>query len=154
VNGIIVDKASIQDVVNMIQAATAAASSSTPFSQPDEILKENLSQMTLDDEVENIDVSQYLKVVDAFSMPSMQYDYHRKGFVQYVEDYFYIKWWLRKLTVSLLPGPQKSHLCFPLPMQKATYTEIASISFDSESCAMTAFCHHHFKLSIVTPISR
>ncbi|CAO3683724.1 unnamed protein product [Umbelopsis ramanniana] len=82
VNGIIVDKASIQDVVDMIQAATAATSSSTPFSQPDEILKENLSQMTLDDEVESIDVSQYLKVVDAFSMPSMQYDYHRKGFVQ------------------------------------------------------------------------
>ena len=151
-NGIIVDKASIQDVVDMIQAATAAASSSTPFSQPDEILKENLSQMTLDDEVENIDVSQYLKVVDAFSMPSMQYDYHRKGFVQYVDHYFYIKSWLRKLTVPLLLDLQKNHLYFPLLMRKATYTEIASISSGNESCETTAFCHHHFKSSIATPI--
>ncbi|CAO3675892.1 unnamed protein product [Umbelopsis vinacea] len=81
-NGVIVDKATIQDVVDTMQAAAAAAISSTPFSGQEEILKENLSQMTLDDEIDSIDVSQYLQVVDAFSMPSMQYDYHRKGFVQ------------------------------------------------------------------------
>lgn len=77
-NGVIVDKATIQDVVVTMNAAANA----TPFSGHDEILKENLSQMTLDDDMDSIDVSQYLQVVDAFSMPSMQYDYHRKGFIQ------------------------------------------------------------------------
>lgn len=93
-NGVIVDKATIQDVVVTMNAAANA----TPFSGHDEILKENLSQMTLDDDMDSIDVSQYLQVVDAFSMPSMQYDYHRKGFIQWVSCSSISLWWLHNQT--------------------------------------------------------
>ncbi|CAM0136734.1 unnamed protein product [Umbelopsis sp. WA50703] len=82
VSKVIVDKTTVQDVVEVMQAAAVAATNITPFSTQDELLKDDLSQMTLDDESDNIDVSQYLHVVDAFSMPAMQYDYHRKGFVK------------------------------------------------------------------------
>ncbi|KAI8333436.1 DNA polymerase alpha/epsilon subunit B-domain-containing protein [Chlamydoabsidia padenii] len=77
---VIVDKASLEQVIQALQTEAAAATVKTPF-QKDYDLQDSLQDMSINEAVDTIDVTQHLHVADAFKMPRLQYDYHRKLFL-------------------------------------------------------------------------
>jgi DNA polymerase epsilon subunit 2 len=77
---VIVDKASLELIVHSLQTEAAAATVKTPF-QKDYDLQDSLQVMTIQEPAEAIDVTQHFHVADAFKMPRLQYNYHRKVFL-------------------------------------------------------------------------
>ncbi|KAG0175875.1 DNA-directed DNA polymerase epsilon, subunit B [Apophysomyces sp. BC1021] len=78
---VIVDKASLKDIVTSLQIPETAAGAPTPFKRVEDDINDSLQDMTLN-EAETIDVSKHFFVVNAFNMPRLQYDIERKGFVK------------------------------------------------------------------------
>lgn len=80
---VIVDEATIRDVITMMHSSAAIAATLTPFQRADQEINDSLQDMTIDeDKNETVDVTQHFHVVDATDMPRMTYDEHTRTFVK------------------------------------------------------------------------
>jgi DNA polymerase epsilon subunit 2 len=78
---VIVNEATIRDVITMMHSSAAIAASLTPFQKADQDINDSLQDMTIDENNnESVDVTQHFHVVDAFDMPKMIYDEHTRTF--------------------------------------------------------------------------
>lgn len=78
-SSVIVDKASLEQIIHGLRVEAEAASVKTPF-QKDDDLQDSLQDMSINEDGDTIDVTQHFHAADAFQMPRLQYDYHRKAF--------------------------------------------------------------------------
>lgn len=80
---VIVNEATIRDVITMMHSSAAIAATLTPFQRADQDINDSLQDMTIDeDKDEAVDVTQHFHVVDAMDMPRMTYDEHTRTFVK------------------------------------------------------------------------
>ena len=70
----------MKDVVTTMQSSAAIAATMTPFQRADAEINDSLKDMSISENVDQVDVTQQFHVVDGFSMPRMVYDEHTRAF--------------------------------------------------------------------------
>ncbi|KAI8080717.1 DNA polymerase alpha/epsilon subunit B-domain-containing protein [Gilbertella persicaria] len=80
---VIVDEATIREVISSIRHSAAVAASLTPFQREDEAINDSLQEMTIDEPPEQaVNVAQHFHVVSAFDLPRFKYDEQTRTFIK------------------------------------------------------------------------